>query len=219
MMGTYRFGRSLVTVVAALALTGLTACSEEVSEDDIICQDLGDDNDEQYACGVAKGALAPMIDAVMADDPSSLSGVHAVRTFDEGGQVECGTVPMTNEEPLLAAWCYGEGYIGVDVAGVIESVVNDDLIFIRASFLWALTTRVVEDTPLDTPESKVGTACKAGHISNLMVVAGSLTPDEATAMRNSLFGNDDFAPYFLTDDLAGLSDAFDGGYRDGCFIA
>lgn len=199
-------------LVALLSFVGLAACTDKVSEEDVNCLDLGDDYGERYACGIARAVLAPMINVVVADDPSSLDGIHAVYAFGLGEEVECGTIPMSSEELLLAAWCY-DGYIGVDAAGVIESVADDNLDFVKASLLWALTTRIVEDTPLEG-----NAACKAGDIARLMVDAGNITPDESTAMRDSLF-TDDLASYFETVNVAELSNAFDIGYDGVCLEA
>jgi len=212
-MNIDKLRRWIAILGVLLSLTGLSACADEVSEKDINCLDLGEDNSEQYVCSIAKAILVPMMNVVLADDPSSLDGIHAVYIFGVGEEVECGAIPMSSDELLLAAWCYSDGYIGVDAVGVIENVANDNLDFIRASMLWALTTRIVEDTPLED-----NAACKAGDISRRMVDAGSITPDESTAMRDSLF-TDNLASYFETEDVAALSNAFDVGYDDVCLAA
>lgn len=205
-------GESAMNTETTPAEVSTTEEPAPMSWEGITCLDYGDDPEEEFACGYAAEKLAQMINALSVDDPELVDAdaPFEIRTFGAGEEVDCGDTPMNTDEYFTAAWC-SDGYIAVDAVEMTTDMSNDIFGFTDGSLLVAFSTYVM-DGEIAMTEGNL--ACTAGAISSLMVDAEAITSDDATVMRDWIYGSE-YASSHYGSDLAGeLSTLFTAGFND-----
>lgn len=204
-------GESAMNTETTPAEVSTTEEPTSMSWEDINCLDYGDDPEEEFACGYAAEKLAQMINALSVDDSERVDAPFEIRTFGAGEEVDCGDTPMNADEYFTAAWCYNNGYIAVDAVEMTSDVSNEIFGFTDGSILVAFSTYVMDG---EIARTEGNLACTAGAISSLMVDAGAITSDDATGMRDGIYGSEYASDYYGSDLAGELSTLFTAGFND-----